>query len=341
MTSGSKRSIAWTSFIRPVMLVEREDAASAKPHVVSDTMIESLRVHAPASVARVKMTEAALREAVASRAEHHPVRRIVELGTVSRLVTARFADIAAKAGAVLVVVETNESALSELSIAFESNPNVSVIRPSELKQAGPVDLIVSAADHVFTVASGDGVSDAIGAILAPGSRLVLCTLAPSAFADFANGLSEGWFDRGKSVEFPLGQIASAEDWEALLRFLPVDDVKIIRHALANGPVISVEASARRAAEAIVAPATATGHMLVVTDGKAPAKGPARRSDFNNVRLGSGSEKDFDALTGALTQLENGDINVVYVPEPIHGDGVDWLRSCVMRLRFDRPSASGV
>ncbi|MDQ6434985.1 type I polyketide synthase [Mesorhizobium sp. LHD-90] len=309
----------------------QDEAGKPKPSVISDTMLESLRVHSPASVSRVGRMLEALDAAVEARKATHPVRRIVELGTVSRSVTASLARIAAQAGAAFVAVEPRDAAFGELSIAFESNPHVTVVRPADLAQAGAVDVVVSAADHVFELLGSDGMSAAIASISGAGTQLLLCAPAPSAFSDFAFGLNDGWFSRSKGVEFPIGQLASSEDWQSLLRYLTFDDASVARHDLPHGPMITVEAVRRGEAGAVLS--IGKQPALVLHDGRLPAKVRTALEDngIGFLRFAGSADKDRAALTTALERFGEGDVTIVYLPEAAEGDGTERLQRSVVGL----------
>jgi acyl transferase domain-containing protein/NADPH:quinone reductase-like Zn-dependent oxidoreductase/acyl carrier protein/NADP-dependent 3-hydroxy acid dehydrogenase YdfG len=307
--------------------VERLDEASTRPNVLSDTTIDTLRAHSPASAARVKMITSALRKALRGGGEVRPVRRIVELGTVSRSVTANLARLAAETGAAFVAVESRDTAFAELSIAFEAAPLVTIARPSDVAQIGVADIVISAADHAFALMSGDDAGRTVEALFGPATQLMICAPAPSAFADFAFGLSDGWFDRGKSVEFPVGQLASAEDWQSLLRLLPLEASAVTQHGLAEGPVVTVEAAARGT---IALPAWSAERQpaLVVHHGDAAFES---RPPFASIRLLGDAEADRQAFSSALAGLDPAARNVIYVPAAVEGDDSDWLSKSVMQV----------
>lgn len=311
---------------------KQENSGQPKPYVISDTMLESLRMHSPASASRVAMVTSAVKKAIEARKASAPVRRIVELGTVSRSVTANFARLAAEAGAAFVAVESRDAAFGELSIAFETAPHVTIARPSDIARTGAADIIVSAADHIFELLSAEGGHEAIEAAVGASTQLLFCATAPNAFVDFAFGLNHGWFDRSKGVEFPIGQFASVDDWQSLLRYLPFENVAVARHSLAHGPAIAVEARGR-AADAVTAASAGRQSALVVHDGRISAKARTAFEDAEAgfLRLTGTTDKDRVALAAALGRFGNGDVNVIYLPDAIEGDGSQRLQRSVVRL----------
>ncbi len=297
-----------------------------KPHILSDNTAESLRVHSPGSTARVKAITAALQAALRERAATpEPARRVIELGTVSRSVTASLARLAAEAGAAFVAVESREAVFGELSIAFETAAHVSVVRPAELKRVGAADIVVSAADHVFAIlreATGAGDMETL---LGPHAHLLFCTPAPSIFADFAFGLSDGWFDRGQGVEFPLGQLATPEDWRSLLQSFRFDVLEVTRHDLAEGPLVLVEGVARQAGGRDRPVSGLAG--LIVHHGPLPERRIGE--GLTSVRLNGDLDEDRASVSAALQGVEQTD--VVYVPDMVTGDGSQRLQSSVIQL----------
>jgi len=306
---------------------QAEPQPAGTVNVVTGKTVESLGAHAPASVARIGMATEALRAAIQARPQSTPVRRIVEIGIVSLSVSAEFARLAAEAGAAYVALEPREAERAELTNAFEAAPLVTVVKPTDIGQIGAVDIIISAAEDVFTLLRNESLLGAVAPLFGASTRVLLCAAAPSAFADFAFGLADGWFDRGKGAEFPVGRLASPEDWRSLLDLLPVHDVSIVRHALVHGPVISVEAWGSGTAEPEIHPRTRqTG--LVVLRGDADFK-PAQVADLTIVRLNGDAGADREALAAALP----GDaaVDVIYIPDPVFGDGSEWLNANMTRL----------
>ena len=306
----------------------RPDAPSAMVSVPGETTIESLRVHSPGSVARIRMATDALRSAL-RRKGAAPVRRVVELGTVSRSVTAAFARLAADAGAAFIAVEPREAERAELSIAFEAAPLATVAMPSDIARFGTADIVFSAAEDAFGLMRDEHPRGEIASLFGPSTRLLICAPAPSAFADFAFGLGDGWFDRGKSVEFPVGRLASADDWHFLLNQLPLDDIYVARHGLADGPVISVEAFGRGPFKQ-QAGARQEQSVLVVHAGGADFDAEPT-PQFAVARLDGDADKDRETLAAALTGFGHADVNLIYIPDAVFGDGSDWLRANLMRL----------
>jgi acyl transferase domain-containing protein/NADPH:quinone reductase-like Zn-dependent oxidoreductase/acyl carrier protein/short-subunit dehydrogenase len=311
----------------------RPDSEPSKPSFISDTVLESLRVHSPASVSRVAMVTSVLKKAIEARKTAAPVRRIVELGTVSRAVTAGFARLAAESGADFVAVESRDAAFGELSIAFETEPHVTIARPADLARTGTADIIVSAADHIFELVSAEGFNEAVEAVTTASTQLLICATAPNAFADFAFGLNDGWFDRSKGVEFPIGQLASVDDWQSLLRYLPFENVAAVRHNLVHGPAITVEAAGRATQAAAPAPA-APQSALVLHDGRISAKARTvfDEAEAGFLRLTGAADKDRAALAAALGRFGDDAVNVIYLPDPIEGDGSERLQRSILRLR---------
>ncbi|MBS3649508.1 SDR family NAD(P)-dependent oxidoreductase [Pseudaminobacter sp. 19-2017] len=304
-----------------------EDTARSGSQGVGETTLEALRASAPAASARAKMVTAGLEEAVGALRHDAPVRTIVELGTVSRSLSESLARTAARHGSRLVIVETRPEAFDELSIAFEHRPEVSVVKPSETRSVGHADIIVSAADHAFSLLSSDA---DVEPLLGPATRLLLCAPDAGPLADFIHGLMPGWFDRSKDVDFPVGQFANVDDWSALLRTLQVDDGSAVQHQLADGAVVSIEGIAMRRAPRTAAHEVSGGLLVASADVLSKAKADLDRSLIAAVAIGGHSEADRNLISKAVQKLD-GDTRLIFIPEQVEGDGSNWLASNVMKL----------
>ena len=226
-------------------------------------------------------------------------------------------------------MEPREAERAELSIAFEAAPLATVAMPSDIARFGTADIVFSAAEDAFGLMRDEHPRGEIASLFGPSTRLLICAPAPSAFADFAFGLGDGWFDRGKSVEFPVGRLASADDWHFLLNQLPLDDIYVARHGLADGPVISVEAFGRGPFNQ-QAGARQEQSVLVVLAGGADFDAEPT-PQFAVARLDGDADKDRETLAAALTGFGHADVNLIYIPDAVFGDGSDWLRANLMRL----------
>ncbi len=73
--------------------------------------------------------------------------------------------------------------------------------------------------------------------------------------------------------------------------------------------------------------------LVVHDGRISAKARTAFEDAEAgfLRLTGTADKDRVALTAALGRFGNGDVNVIYLPDTIEGDGSQRLQRSVVRL----------
>ncbi|MBX3566731.1 MAG: SDR family NAD(P)-dependent oxidoreductase [Rhizobiaceae bacterium] len=300
------------------------DEARATAAPPNDATVDSIRVHGPGTLARVELAAAGLASALAAGRARH----VVEIGSVSRSTSARFARMAADRGARFTIVEPETAAFGELSIAFEALAHVEVVPPAKVGGIGAADVIVSAADHVFSILEHEApAAPLLGGLVGPATRIAICAPAPAEFSDFAFGLTPDWFARSTDTEFPVGGFASAAEWRTRLRGLPLRTTRVEQCDLASGPIVLVQASA-----GMDAPSGAADQLQFQTLAILAADTPDAPSTDGALRLTGDPQADRDALDAALSARTGPACAVAYVPGCLDAsDGCDSLVRSVADL----------
>ncbi|KQR77808.1 type I polyketide synthase [Rhizobium sp. Leaf341] len=211
--------------------------------LVSEATLDHQAVHSLATRQRTDMVYEALENALSSAGDG---LRIIELGTVSASFTRRLAALAVRHGATLAVLEPRDNAQRNLEIAFETDARVSVLKKEAFKSVKTIDIVVSASDMLFALVDEDAaVRGILGQALRPGGAFIAATTAPTVFSDFAYGLTDGWFARSQSPEFPVGRFATASQWEKCLADLRLADIVVEDREGAFGALVALEARAGR------------------------------------------------------------------------------------------------
>lgn len=238
------------------------DAESGRASNISEATLDHVLVHSPLGHQRAErgfdLAESFCRENAGM------VRFIVELGTTSQSASTRLAGLAASIGATLVIAEPKENARRMLELAFEQNIHVSVVEPRALAGLKCVDLIVATGlTSQVMLTSDEDVRQAVRAAAANGAVMVFADRAPSAFNDFAFGLSEGWFAASQSAEFPVGQLATSAQAETLLSELGFETSSVNEVQVDEGSLVLALSHSRAKPDA---PAVAgRGRLVVVAE----------------------------------------------------------------------------
>ncbi len=210
-----------------------DDAASFNAGFISEATLDHQAVHSVASRSRMDQVLHTVEHVLAAQPAGARLR-LIELGSVSAGFSRRLADLAARNGAALSIFEPRDNAQRNLEIAFEEDAHVRVLKKSEFADIGPFDLAVSASDNLYQLIEEEsGVRTALRS-MPPGSGLVAAVSAPSIFADFALGLSGGWFERSQTAEFPIGRIAAVPHWQKCLADLDLGDVVVTDRECPHG-----------------------------------------------------------------------------------------------------------
>ncbi|MBB4350342.1 type I polyketide synthase [Aliirhizobium cellulosilyticum] len=239
------------------------DAEDEHADNVSEATLDHVLVHSPLGHRRAEtgfdLTQRFCEE------NHGKISFIVELGTTSQSASTRLAGLAASIGATLVIAEPKENARRMLELAFERNVHVSVVEPRALASLESVELIVAGGLSSQLMLTGDeDVRQALRSAAAKGAAIVFADRAPSAFNDFAFGLSDGWFAASQSADFPVGQLATAAQVETLLSDLGFEAASVKDMQLDEGALVLAIAQSRAKTEAVLAEAD-RGRLIVVAE----------------------------------------------------------------------------
>ncbi|MCA1443604.1 SDR family NAD(P)-dependent oxidoreductase [Ensifer sp. IC4062] len=302
-------------------------AQSFSAGFISDATLDHQAVHSVASRQRMERVLAAAERAMTAQTAAAPLR-IVEFGSVSTGFTRRLADLAARHGASLVVAEPRDNAQRNLEIAFENDAHVRILKKSEFAAIASFDLAVSASDNLYHLIEDEtALRTALRSMLREGGALAAAVSAPSIFGDFALGLSEGWFARSQTAEFPIGNLAAVPHWQKCLTDLGLRDVNVADHECAHGNIILLEARGAAATttsgEPVQAIQTVTGPYLVIQVEGAPHDAAPMPAHAVPVLLSGDIAADVARLQAALGSLGQNPVQAVLVsPATGHASDTD-------------------
>ncbi|MBZ7920375.1 SDR family NAD(P)-dependent oxidoreductase [Ensifer adhaerens] len=246
------------------------DEGSLGTTFISDATLDHQAVHSEASRERMAFVLDALEKSLAATPGTR--LRVVEIGSVSAAFTRRLATLAEKHAASLTVFEARDNAQRGLELAFENDAHVRILKKGELATLTSFDLVVSASDGLYSLIEDDvAVRTALRSALRDTGGLIAAVSAPSLFNDFALGLSEGWFARSQTAEFPIGNLAAAPHWQKCLGDLDLRDVDIADRECASGNVILLEARGAAAASVSAEAPAAGPYLLLQTAGGKDSK----------------------------------------------------------------------
>lgn len=225
------------------------DETASGTSFISDATLDHQAVHSEASRERMAFVLEALERALKTQAAGTRLR-VVELGSVSAGFTRRLATLAEQYGASLTVFEARDNAQRGLELAFENDAHVRILKKGELATLSSFDLALSASDAFYSLIEDDvAVRTALRSALRDTGGLIAAVSAPSLFNDFALGLSDGWFARSQTAEFPIGNLAAVSHWQKCLDDLDLREMDIADRECASGNVILLEARGTAAAAA--------------------------------------------------------------------------------------------
>ncbi|WVT73731.1 type I polyketide synthase [Sinorhizobium chiapasense] len=288
------------------------DEAALGANFISDATLDHQAVHSEASRERMAFVLEALEKALTAQPAGARLR-IVELGSVSSAFTRRLATLAEKHGASLTVFEARDNAQRGLELAFENDAHVRILKKGELATLTSFDLVVSASEGLYSLIEDDvAVRTALRSALRDTGGLIAAVSAPSLFNDFALGLSEGWFARSQTAEFPIGNLAAVPHWQKCLGDLDLRDVNIADRECASGNVILLEAHGA-AATSVTAEAPVTGPYLLLQI--AGDKGNAPSAPAVPVDLSGDIAADKAALLSGFEALGEQPLRAIFLASP--------------------------
>lgn len=242
-----------------------DDVAPKRDHFLSEATVEHQEIHSVAARSRMAILLDGLRAWFAARPSQASLQ-ILELGSTSVGLSRGLAEIAADHGARLVIYEPDGALRHRLELAFEDQPHVSIASREGLPAIASADLVISASGRLRNLIEADFSSERSATVFAGTQALLAAVEAPALFQDFVSGLSEGWFARSQTVEFPIGALATANDWRAILSNIGFADADIVLREMTGGPVITIETKAAASAAAKLG-APALNAVLLVHDGR--------------------------------------------------------------------------
>ncbi|WP_320203839.1 type I polyketide synthase [Agrobacterium rosae] len=168
---------------------------------------------------------------------------IVEAGAVSMAFSNRLADVCALKGARLVIVEPSDHLRRTLEIGFERNPSVDCLAPDDVSQLDRADVVVSASGSLYGhFRQHSGLKDVLRAAASSAGRVAIAETSSSALSDFVFGLTGTWFSGSTTAEFPTGLLASATQWEDLLKECGFGTPAVEQSDFAEGGLLLVQAA---------------------------------------------------------------------------------------------------
>lgn len=221
--------------LRHIGKLRRQDAASLD--YAGKAMSRTLRLHSPQARERNALIFAAVEKAVSGG--NAPV--VVQIGVSASGFSQRLADLAARQGGRLVIVEPADELRRGIEVLFETSGHVSVTASAE--DLSGADLIVSTCDRLYAMLEADdALSGALAAGLNDGARLLAAETAPSLVYDVLFGLTPDWFSRSLSEDFPVGKLASEAEWQRRLSLLTAGAAAVQAVPRAYGSLLLIEAT---------------------------------------------------------------------------------------------------
>ncbi len=250
----------------------QEAEAPARRPFISDATADHQAVHSAASRQRADTVLAAIERALDGATGAAP--RLIEIGTLSPSFSRKVADLAGRRGATLAIFEPRENPQRNLELTFETAAHVQVLTKEALTTLPDFDLAFSASDSLqMLIEDNAALRAAFRGEAGHARKLIAAVGGPGILADFVFGMSEGWFARSQTSEFPIGKVASASQWQKLLEDLGAADARVEETEVATGTLIGIETavgsvSGKAATETAVDDAET---ILLVPAGSKPAK----------------------------------------------------------------------
>lgn len=295
---------AYRDALERMSVAARRDDAD-KLDTTSEATVDHVLVHSPLASRHFTAVVDAVEQALA--AGKGRIRHVLEAGSTSITMSRRLAAAASANGASLIILEPRESVRRTMEIAFENDVNVLLQDTAKLTTLPVADFVVAAGVQTRTLLAGhDGIRSAIRAAASAGTWLVFADRAPSAFHDFVFGQSEGWFEKTKSADFPIGQLNTIRQVEEILASLGFAKPDVSERVYPEGSLIVTAAQSESQATEKAAGFEGSVLLLAEQAGRtmsfAKGKVQALRADCGQ-----------DALQAALTGFQ-GPIRIVYGAE---------------------------
>nr|WP_321524329.1 SDR family NAD(P)-dependent oxidoreductase [uncultured Cohaesibacter sp.] len=202
----------------------------------SHDLFEQHLSSAPLAVAHVDQVMAALERVLAAWPEGRPLR-VLEFGVAgARLTKALLPLIEAKKG-LLVSADSNKLLMDRLGILFADSINFEAVALKSdleaLEAFAPFDLVVSA-NGLQMVDQAATMLDALPALMADDSLMLMSLSDANVFQDVVFGPAEHWFDGSVDPSFPVSSYGMAEDWRGWIEAAGLGPVTFVPFADADG-----------------------------------------------------------------------------------------------------------
>jgi acyl transferase domain-containing protein/NADPH:quinone reductase-like Zn-dependent oxidoreductase/acyl carrier protein/short-subunit dehydrogenase len=298
-----------------------DDAREGPSAPIGDATMEALRAQSETAQRCAALIGDALHTLIASPAGGN-IRRIVEVGSISRSATGTFAGIARQAGARFVVIEARAAVRAELTLSFDQDAPVSIVDPGELGPLRHDDLLISASTDAYALLS-DLLRQQAARQHHELPALAVCVPAPGSIDDFLFSLPVPGADVAKVTRTRKGRPATAKEWAALLRGVGTRNASCVQRDLSDGPVLLVSAPGRDHAGTTAAADMERPIVVIDTDGRKP--------DFGQALTVIPISPRWNASLAAALDRADGAAEIIYVPAAPDGDCVDGIARSVMHL----------
>lgn len=316
-----------------------DDVSPKRDHFLSEATLDHQEIHSVAARSRIAILLDGLRAWFATRPLQASLQ-ILELGSTSVGLTRGLAEITADHGARLVIYEPDGALRHRLELAFEDQPHVRIVSREGLPAIASADVILSASSRLRNLIETDFASEKTAGVLAGAQALLAAVEAPALFHDFVSGLSEGWFSRSQTAEFPIGALATVSDWRAILSNIGFGEADIVLREMTGGPVITIETKAATSAAAESSNAIATRNpVLLVHDGRIATdalSAAAEAQGFPSFEILAASgdlAADKRAFIERFERHAEGPLDVIHLSPAVHpaADGSAVLQDNVLFL----------
>ena len=304
-----------------------DEGSLKRDHFLSEATLEHQEIHSVAARSRITILLDGLRAWLGKRPSKASLR-ILELGSTSVGLSRGLAEVAADHGARLAIYEPDGALRHRLELAFEDQPHVSIFSREELSAIASADVVLSASSQFRNLIETDFASEKGAGVLAGAQALLAAVEAPALFHDFVSGLSEGWFTRSQTAEFPIGALANASDWRAILSNIGFAEADVVLREMTGGPVITIETKAAASAASEISDATyATQNpVLLVHDGRiftdalsAAAEGQGFPS-FEILAASGDLAADKEAFIKRFERHADAPLDVIYLSPTVDAAG---------------------
>lgn len=292
---------------------------------MSDATMEHASGHSSVARLRREMIADALRKNLAGLGQTKRFIHVVELCASSRTQSQMLAEIVGEARARFTIVEPNARLRNDLMLAFRNLVHVEVV--AEVDQNLEADIIVSTSAELHGRLEQNGPDGLfVKAVLSGGGALIGCFDPPGLFNDFVFGQHENWFARAIDSEFPIGHLASPEEWRGLADRLGAVEVGQKLVDTPTGYILSLAWSGQPIE--ITPPVAAFAPAMVCCDGE---QSHHLRHIEGLITLSGDEKADLPEMVAALRMLPTDHVVVFVAGSFGQPSGADALQTNVAEL----------